>query len=196
LLQQYQFYLRQAARLYRGVITQVTGDQAIVAFDIRHCQDEHAFNALCCGQLFLQLMQRLAEQQLAKNTQALQFHLAIHSGDVYFSSPWQSSKLNSDMQRAETMIGNSVTLTQELLTHAEPNTLLVSELSYDLANGNLRFPTEPGHLVQTDRRSILTYTVAAACGTHSDVLSKQCLHILPDPAKTVDPIPTLTTPLE
>jgi membrane protein len=192
LLQQYQFYLRQAARLYRGVLTQITGDKAIVSFDVRQCQDEHAFNALCCGQLFLQLMQTLSDEQRSKSGQALEFHLAAHSGDVFFSPPWKSAKQEKDSTRPETMIGATVALVQELLTHADSNKILVSELSYDLANGNLRFPVEPGQSVQTDKRTILTYSVPAHCGAHNDLLERQRQHLLPEAAKAHDPIPTLS----
>lgn len=192
LLQQYQFYLRQASRLYRGVVTQVTGDKAMVAFDVRQCQDEHAFNALCCGQLFLQLMERLGDQQRGKSGQALEFHLSVHSGDVFFSPPWKSAKQEKDVVKPETLIGSTVALAQELLTHAETGRILASELSYDLANGNLRFPVEPGVAVQTDKRTILTYSIPAHCGAHNELLEKQSQHLLPEAGKPQDPIPTLS----
>ncbi len=183
LLQQYQFYLQQAARLYRGVVTQLGGDRAIVTFDVRQCQDEHAFNAICCGQLFLQLMQRLGDIQRSRNTQQLEFHLAVHSGDVFFSPLWKSSKQDKDAVKRETFIGPTVGLVQELLAHAAPGRILVSELSYDLANGNLRLPVEAGEPVQTDKRTMLTYNVPADCGTHRELLDKQCQHLLPDPQR-------------
>ena len=187
LLQQYQFYLRQASRLYRGVVTQISGDRALVAFDVRQCQDEHAFNAICCGQLFLQLMQRLGTLQKSRNAQQLEFRLAVHSGDVFFSPLWKSSTRNKDSgPLRETLIGHTVSLVQELLAHAHSGHILVSELSYDLANGNMRLPVEPGEGVLTDKRTILTYNVAADCGTHNELLEKQCHHLLPDSGRTGD----------
>ncbi|HTR00888.1 MAG TPA: adenylate/guanylate cyclase domain-containing protein [Candidatus Acidoferrum sp.] len=186
LLQQYQFYLRQASRLYRGVVTQISGDRALVAFDVRQCQDEHAFNAICCGQLFLHLMQRLALLQKARNAQQLEFRLAVHSGDVFFSPLWKSAKQEKDTPRRETMIGHTVGLVQELLTHAATGHILVSELSYDLANGNMRLPVEPGEGVLTDKRTILTYNVPAECGAHKELLEKQCLHLLPEQPRGQD----------
>ncbi len=192
LLQQYQFYLRQASRLYRGVVSQLTGDRAVVAFDVRLCQDEHAFNAICCGQLFLQLMQRLAQQQRGRTAQSLEFHLAVHSGDVFFSAPWKSTKHEKDVIKPETLIGNTVALAQELLAHAETGRILASELSYDLASGELRFALDPGATVQTDKRSIMTFSLPADCGAHHELLERQCQHLLPEPGSAQDPIPTLT----
>ncbi|MES2606450.1 MAG: HAMP domain-containing protein [Pseudomonadota bacterium] len=186
LLQQYQFYLRQASRLYRGVVTQIGGDRAVVAFDVRQCQDEHAFNAICCGQLFLLLMQRLADLQRSRNAQQLEFRLAVHSGDVFFSPMWRSPKQEKDSPRRETLIGPTLSLVQELLTHAHTDHILASELSYDLANGNLRFPVEPGEGVQTDKRTILTYSIPADCGAHKELLEKQCQHLLPEQSRNQD----------
>ncbi len=186
LLQQYQFYLRQASRLYRGVVTQISGDRAMVAFDVRQCQDEHAFNAICCGQLFLQLMQRLAALQRSRNAQELEFRLAVHSGDVFFSPLWKSPKQDKDSSRRETMIGHTVSLVQELLAHATTDQILASELSFDLANGNLRFPVPPGAGIQTDKRTILTYNIPADCGAHKELLEKQCQHLLPEQNRVQD----------
>ncbi|MEI7950870.1 MAG: adenylate/guanylate cyclase domain-containing protein [Gammaproteobacteria bacterium] len=186
LLQQYQFYLRQASRLYRGVVTQLSGDRAMVAFDVRQCQDEHAFNAICCGQLFLHLMQRLAVMQSGRNAQQLEFRLAVHSGDVFFSPLWKSPKQDKDSSRRETVIGHTVSLVQELLAHASTDQILVSELSFDLANGNLRFPVSPGAGIQTDKRTILTYNIPADCGMHKELLEKQCQHLLPEQTRPQD----------
>ena len=187
LLQQYQFYLRQASRLYRGVVTQLSGDRAIVAFDVRQCQDEHAFNAICCGQLFLQLMQRLGDLQRSRNGQQLEFHLAVHSGDLFFSPIWNNAKQEKDSPRRETVIGTTVALVQELLAHAAASHILVSELSYDLANGNLRLPVEPGVPVHTDKRTMLTYSVPADCGAHRELLDKQCQYLLPEQSRVQEP---------
>src|SRR5690606_21583870 len=133
LLQQYQFYLRQAARLYRGVVTRINGDTALVTFDTRHCQDEHAFDALCCAQLFLRVMRKLGAAQRARNAQALEFNLAIHSGDVYFSPIWIKAKAGEETPRQESVIGKPVDLAADLLMHCDTGEILVSELSYDLA---------------------------------------------------------------
>ena len=131
-------------------------------------------------------MRRLGELQKDRNTQQLEFRLAVHSGDVYFSPLWKTAKQEKDGLRRETMIGHTVSLVQELLTHAATDHILVSELSYDLANGNMRLPVEPGEGVLTDKRTILTYNVPADCGAHRELLEKQCLHLLPEPPRGQD----------
>jgi class 3 adenylate cyclase len=180
LLQQYQFYLRQVARLYRGTVTQISGDRAVVSFDVRQCQDEHAFNALCCAQLFLILSQRLAASQKARNAQALEFKLTVHSGDVFFSLPWRKNKGEPDPNRTETMVGRTFTLAQELLTDAQTGEILVSELAYDLANGPQRFPSAPEKNIAKGGLDLLGYILPVDCGAHHELLLKQCAHLLPE----------------
>lgn len=180
LLQQYQFYLRQVARLYRGTVTQLSGDRAVLSFDVRQCQDEHAFNALCCAQLFLLLSQKLAASQKAKNAQALEFKLTVHSGDVFFSLPWRKNKGEPDPMRTETMVGRSFTLAQDLLAHAHTGEILVSEPAYDLANGPQRFPDAAERDIEKDGLDLLGYILPVDSGTHYELLLKQCAHLMPE----------------
>lgn len=186
LLQQYQYYLRQAARLYRGVVNRINGDTMLVSFDIRQCQEEHAFNAICCAQLFLSLMQKVAANNHARNAQALDFSVAIHSGAVYFSPIWTKQRLEGDKSRPESVIGKPVELASELLAYSAPDSILVSELSYDLAEGNSRFATENAQQLSlgADKLTLITYSLSAATGNHGELLERQCQHLLPETIRT------------
>ena len=186
LLQQYQYYLRQAARLYRGVVNRIDGDTMLVSFDIRQCQEEHAFNAVCCAQLFLGLMQKVAVSHRARNAQSLDFSVAIHSGAVYFSPIWIKQRPEGDKARPESVIGKPAELTEELLAHSQPNCILVSELSYDLAEGHSRFATDNTWQVSVgaDNLTFITYSLSANTGNHSELLERQCQHLLPETIRT------------
>ena len=185
LLQQYQFYLRQAARLYRGVVVRVNGDSALVAFDTRRCQDEHAFDALCCAQLFVRLMQKVAEAQRARKAQALEFCLAVYSGEAYFSPIWRKPKHEDDKQRQESVIGKTVDLAIELCGHSRPGEILVSESSFELADGNNRFGAQQSRKVALDSGNVnlMIYSLSADAGDHSELLERQRQHLLPDQAQ-------------
>lgn len=186
LLQQYQYYLRQAARLYRGVVNRINGDTMLVSFDIRQCQEEHAFNAICCAQLFLSLMEKIAINHRTKNAQTLDFSISVHSGAVYFSPIWIKPRPESDKSRPESVIGKPVELAIELLAHCQPNSILVSELSYDLAEGNTRFETDITQQISVgaDKLTFITYSLSADTGNHSELLERQCQHLLPETART------------
>lgn len=182
LLQQYQFYLRQAARLYRGKINGVNGDSMLVSFDTRHCQEEHAFNALCCAQLFLRLMKNVSTHLQARNTQALDFKLSVHSGPLYFSPVWIKNKTENDKPRPESVIGKPIEMVHALLGSGRPSTIVVSELSYDLAEGATRFITDNSSqiTVGTDKLTLMTYSLTADSGLQGDLLERQCQHLLPE----------------
>ncbi len=186
LLQQFQFYLRQAARLYRGVVVRVNGDSALVAFDTVRCQDEHAFDALCCAQLFLRLMQKVAEAQRARKAQALEFCLAVYSGDAYFSPVWKKPRGDDDKQRQESVIGKPVDLVMELGKLSRAGEILVSEPSFELADGNNRFGAQPSRKVALDSGSLdlMIYALMMDAGNHSELLDRQCQHLLPDQARS------------
>lgn len=182
LLQEYQFYLRQAARLYRGAINRIDGSRALVSFDIRHCQDEHATNAVCCGQLFLRLMQAVAEKHRAGHAQSLDFRVVVHSGDAFFSPLWKKKKTGAESKREETVLGKAVDLSYDLLKFAQNGNLLVSELSFDMAGKQKRFGQISSMEItgEDDKFTLMAYILAPSAGVHGALLEKQCKHLLPD----------------
>lgn len=181
LLQEFQFYLRQAARLYRGVVVRVEGNRALVSFDVRHCQDEHAFAALCCAQLFLQLMQRVAAKHKAANAQSLDFNVVVHSGDCYFSPLWKKKKDGKEAAREESVIGKAAELACQLLPLSPAGKVLASELSLELAGGQKRFGAAPAQELQVgpDKFQLMAYILEQDSGSHSDLLARQCQHLIP-----------------
>jgi len=186
LLQEYQFYLRQAARLYRGTVIRVEGNKALVSFDVRHCQDEHAFAALCCAQLFLRLMQRVAARHKANNAQSLDFSVAVHSGDSYFSPQWKKKKDGKESLREETVIGKPVELAQHMLIAGHAGKVLASELALELAGGQKRFGAMASEELQVgpDKLPLMAYILAGDSGSHSDLLERQCQHLIPESSTT------------
>jgi uncharacterized membrane protein affecting hemolysin expression/class 3 adenylate cyclase len=184
LLQEFQFYLRQAARLYRGVVMRMEGARALVAFDTQHCQDEHAFGAICCGQLFLGLMQKIAERHKANAAQSLEFRLVVHSGDAYFSPVWKKKRNGVEATREESIIGKPVELAYALLPSVPGGKLLVSVLSLELAGGASRFDQPFSLEVHQgqDKPSVMTYILGARHGAHADLLQRQTSHLLPEKA--------------
>jgi len=183
LLQQFQFYLRQAARLYRGVVTRMDGDSVLVCFDARRCKDDHAFNALCCAQLFMLLMRKVAEKHRARNAQSLDFSIALHSGEVYFSPIWtKKPKDGSPVVQQESAIGRPVETAYALLQQTTPGQLEITAFSYQLAGGQTRFPTDETHMrrVQLGDEEYSIYRLDALSGSHAELLQRQCRHIIPD----------------
>lgn len=182
LLQEFQFYLRQAARLYRGNAVRVDGHRMLLSFDERHCQDEHAFAALCCAQLFLHLMRVLAARHRAANAQSLEFGIAVHSGDCYYSPLWRRRREGREARREESVIGKPADLIYQLLPHCAGGQVLATALSIQLAGGAERFGVTESTELQAgpDKLPVMAYSLDADAGNHSGLLIRQCQHIIPD----------------
>jgi len=175
LLNEYNFYLQQASKLYGASVQRFTGDSAIVSFDSISCSEEHSFNAICCAQLFLQLMQKLSHIHHAKKAQALQFRLAIHSGETFFS-------FDTNNENNHALLGKSLETSFFLCKQSQPGQLLISETTYTQAGAGKRLQTLDSFKITmpTDNMSFMAYLLNPEMGSYSDLLQKQSQHILPD----------------
>ncbi len=181
LLQEFQFYLRQAAQLYQGVVLRLDGHCALVSFDVRHCGDDHAFNATCCAQLFAQIMKEVAKRHKAAHSQTLEFHQVIHSGDCFYCALWKLHKEGRKPSRDEAVLGRPVDLSYLMLPFSEPGTILASEISFNLAGGSSHFnncPTQKLNLGQ-QQLDLVAFTIEHESGSHAELITRQCKHLLP-----------------
>lgn len=180
LLQEYQFFLRQSARLYRGSVLRVEGHRMLLGFDSRRCQDEHAFNAVCCGQLFLKLMEGAARAHRERQGQFLEFRALVHSGDAFFSPLWRKRQADAGKLREESAIGRTVDLCYALLQRATTGRLLVTGLSLDLAGGNRKFPDVTCHELEPcgDAPAMPACSLEPGDGAHAELLQRQTEHLL------------------
>jgi uncharacterized membrane protein affecting hemolysin expression/class 3 adenylate cyclase len=177
LLNEYLFYLKQAAKLYGGNVQRFTGESVMVAFDSRQSSEEYSFNAVCCAQLFLMLMNRVSQQHRAEASQALEFRLAIHSGEAFFT-------LATDTQQEihnEALIGKVIETSYFLSKQSKPSQLIISETTYAQAGGDARLSTDGSTEITmpTDNMSFMAYILDGAMADYAELLEKQCRHILP-----------------
>ncbi|PCJ43411.1 MAG: hypothetical protein COA71_00630 [SAR86 cluster bacterium] len=174
LLNEYNFYLKQAAKLYGGSVQRFTGDSALVSFDTISCGEEHSFNAICSAQLFLRLMQKLSRMHHAKKAQALQFKLAIHSGETFYS-------VDSNNENSQALLGKSLETSFFLCKQSQPGQLLISETTYTQAGAGKRLHSSDNFEITmpTDNMSFMAYLLNSEMGPYSELLQKQSQHILP-----------------
>lgn len=174
LLNEYNFYLKQTAKLYGGTVQRFTGDSALVSFDTRSCGEEHSFNAVCCAQLFLLLMQRINQSHHSKKSQALQFRLAIHSGETFFT-------VDSSSEGKQALLGKTLETCYFLSKKSQPGQLLISETTYSQADVENRLQSSDSIEITmpADNMSFMAYLLSSNMGSYSELLEKQSLHILP-----------------
>lgn len=172
LLSEYHFYLKQAAKLYGGKLHRYTGESTLVSFDALKCGDEHSLNAICCAQLFLTLMQKINQQHKDAKGQALQFRLAIHSGETFFNV--ESS--------AETLLGKTLETVYFLSKQSRPGQLLISETTYSQASADhrLHYSDSIEITMPADNMSFTAYILSPEMHVYSELIQKQSQHLLPD----------------
>ncbi|MDC1435844.1 hypothetical protein N8303_01120 [Gammaproteobacteria bacterium] len=173
LLNEYNFYLKQAAKLYGGSLQRFTGDSALVSFDSISCSDQHSFNAVCCAQLFLKLMSKISHSHHAKKAQALQFKLAIHSGEIFIS-------VDTNNNNSQALLGKSLETSFFLCKQSQPGQLLISEATYTQAGAAERLHSSGSFEITmpTDNMSFMAYLLNPEMGSYSELIQKQSQHIL------------------
>lgn len=177
LLNEYLFYLNQAAKLYGGKVQRFAGESVMVAFDSRQTDEEYTFNAVSCAQLFLKLMAKVAEQHRIEASQALEFRLAIHSGEVFCTF---ATNAQQEVQN-HALIGKVIDTGYFLNKQGKPGQLIISETAFAQAGGEERLSSEGSIEITmpTDKMSFMAYLLNENTNENSELLEKQCRHLLP-----------------
>jgi membrane protein len=172
LLNEYHQYLRQAAKIYGGSLHRYTGESITVSFDSHRCGEDHSLNSICCGQLFLALMKKIYQRHKNEKGQALQFRLAIHSGETFFNVESES----------EVLLGKSLETVYFLSKQSKPGQLLISESTFSQVSTEhqLQHAGSIEITIPTDNISFTAYIISDENSAYSQLITKQCQHILPE----------------
>ena len=179
LLQEYQFYLNQAARLYGGEFHRIHGESVVVCFDEETCDDRHSINALYCAGLFQSIMTRIGNRHRKKGEQVLEFRMAIHSGDI-FLAPGIGSQEQADKG---SILGKTVDITYFLSKQAAPNELVISEATCSQARTFEHFETTRQREVSmpADNVSFMAYILTSGFAEDLGLIRKQRRQLLGSP---------------
>lgn len=177
LLQEYHYYLDQAARLYGGHCHRLSGESVMVSFDTDTCGAEHSVNALYCAGLFQSVMAAVNNRHRQQGEQALDFRMAIHSGDV-FRAPGVCR--SGGETAVDGIMGKTIDITYFLCKQAAPHELVISEPASSQAGKFTRFETTGRHQVSmpADNVSFMAYILASGFAADMALVQKQCRHIL------------------
>jgi len=176
LLQEYLFYLKQAARLYGGEFHRINGESVVVCFDERQCEDSHSANALCCAALFQSVMARINNRHREKGEQVLDFLMAIHSGDIFMAPGIEDSAAPDQF----TILGKILDITYFLCKQCAPNELVISETTCTQARYFETFNTDGEKEVSmpADNVSFMAYVLTNGFAEDMDKIRQQRRHIL------------------
>ena len=174
LLQEYLFYLNQAARLYGGEFHRVNGESAVVCFDEETCDDNHSINALYCAGLFQSIMARINKRHRNNGEQMLEFRMAIHSGDI-FMAPGVG-----EQDGKGSILGKTLDITYFLSKQAAPGELVISETASSQAREFEHVEADRQREVSmpADNVTFMAYILSSGFAEDMGMIRKQRRHIL------------------
>lgn len=176
LLQEYLFYLNQAAKLYGGMFHRIHGESVVVSFDEETCGDSHSINALYCAGLFQSIMKRVNHRHRKKGEQILEFRMAIHSGDI-FLAPGIGVQDQADKAG---ILGKTLDITYFLSKQGAPGELVISESTCSQAREHEHFDTDREREVSmpADNVTFMAYILTGGFAEDMGMIRKQRRHIL------------------
>ncbi len=135
LLNRYYDLVVQAAKPFDGVVDKFIGDGAMVIFGAPNADAEHAFHAICCALMFQCLAGSFNEERAQKGEPHLSFRIGVHSGEMI------AGTLGCIERIEYTVVGDTVNTAARLCSMAPVDKILISQITFDLADGFQRLVT-------------------------------------------------------
>ena len=147
----------------------------MLVFDSRSSKEEPSYDAICCAQLFLLLMEKIRQKHKANASQALAFKLSIHSGDVFETNADSNHELQTSFH-----MGKTIETSYFLCKQSQPGELIISETTYSQAGGQQRLVAKESREITmpTDNMSFMSYILTADMASSSEILNQQSQQIL------------------
>ncbi len=121
LLNQYYFYIHQAARLYNGTVDKYMGDGVMILFGIPQQDEKDCFHGICTALLLIGLLKMFNQQRQEQGLAIIDFKLGLHTGTVLAGTFGDKETLSY------TAIGEDIHSAAQLCRHSQTNRLLVSK---------------------------------------------------------------------
>ncbi len=125
ILNQYYYFVHQAAKMYRGSVEKYIGDGAMITFGVHKQDSNHPLNAVCAAQIFLKLIQFMNDKRAQQSLAPIQFRMGLHSGDM------MAGTIGSDERMEFTVLGDTVNTAARLCSYSLPDRLLISDVVYN-----------------------------------------------------------------
>lgn len=175
LFSQYHQYMHQVAKLYNGVVENHQGQMTLIIFGVLDFDSESAFNALCAGELFLELVYQNNINQQISNQPMCEFSLSCCSGNTIFYHT-RKNDLNSNL----TIIGNIIQKCIVLSQHSQQR-LLVSKSTLEInpcLKSRIQISKNGDILTDPLSQPEMTYFIEMFNHPYTDLIQKQAKTIL------------------
>ena len=131
LLNRIYFMSENIGRLYNGTVSYCTDGEVIIDFHNSQLDDEQCFYAICAGQLYLKLLARMTAIAPGRSIDA-KFRLAVHYGD------YEAGLYSPVTGEFDNVHGPTLDLVRQICAECPDNSLLASEITYEIAGGESR----------------------------------------------------------
>ena len=176
LLNQYYFFIHQAAKLYNGSVDKFVGDGVMVLFGIPQADEKDAFHGVCTGLLIIGLLQKFNAHRSEQNLPIIEFQLGLHSGMVLAGPLGDSENLNY------TAVGDAIYTAQRICHASSSNRLLISkEVVNAKALGSQLKLCSHSSITTQDNESLGTYWANELSANCQALIERQVSHISAQP---------------
>jgi len=143
----------QASEAYQGQVHQYENDSAIILFSAINSEDNLYTDAVSSAQLFLELIEKLLENELYSDTPKLNFHLGLHQGNPHITAMVKESVF--EPEKIETLLKGVHQLSQS----ESINKLVISDDIFTLSYIQNRVFTGLPEVIEVDDSEVLAYEV-------------------------------------
>ena len=169
LLNKFYFYIDKASRLYNGNVTFCADGEAVIHFSEVQIDEDQAFFAVCCAQLFLQIIGYIND--LAGETIPAKYGAAVHSGQ-------QLNSLYSPIsQTSNNLSGKTLDEARTICQSCPNNCLLVSAASFEQAGGPSRLNANE-HVGIGETEQISTFLVRGPMSEYKLLIERQAVQLV------------------
>jgi uncharacterized membrane protein affecting hemolysin expression/class 3 adenylate cyclase len=165
LLNRIYFMSENIGRLYNGAVSYCADGEVVIDFHNSQLDDEQCFYAVCAGQLFLRLIGRIVKINPSRPANA-KFRLAVHFGE------FQAGLYSPVTGAFDNVHGITLDSVRALCSSCPDNSLLVSEIAYQMAGGESRIVGEEfGEL--DEPQPLTTLLCSNALASYRQLLDQQ-----------------------
>jgi adenylate cyclase len=121
LLNLYFSNIAEVVRFCHGHIDKYMGDCAMIVFGVPEEYEEHAFKAVACSWMILQLVKVMNRQRIRNGQAAVEFRIGVNSGTML------AGNMGSTERMEYTVVGDAVNLASRLSHAGDPDQVILTE---------------------------------------------------------------------
>ncbi len=172
-LEHYYLFAGAASRIYGGRVSHYHEEEILVSFEQASLAEEHAWNSILAGQLFLRLVGHLNAGSEGVRGNA-SFCLAAHSGEA-------PARLHSPVTGGtDCLIGETLDRARQICDGCPDNSLLIGSECHQLAGAESRVPAEPFDQEAGDASIVLALAPTEEIDELLDRQSARLIEMHPD----------------